>query len=220
MHREPGQFPVTLELGEVSDSISLNTHSYYRDLKVFSRTIRGKMILVLGVIAIGMVVGYLLQASLLFGTVEKASPAAEGAVPDDGVVPASFFLEIGGEIVTALAQVSGISAETDVIESKQGNSKEVEKLAGDTNYSNVVLRRSLTEDMTLSDWFDLTASGNPDKKDASIVISDIEGQTIARFNFTNAWPCKYDLSPFDAASNESIIETVELCHERMTRVAP
>ena len=182
---------------------------------------RGKIVLLCAAVAIGIAAGYALLTSALSGAVEIASTVAEGATPDDGIVPAAFFLEIDGEIVAALSQVSGISAETEVIESKQGASKDkAVKLAGETNYSNVVLRRHLTADMTFSDWFDKTADGTAEKKDASILISDIEGETIARYNFSNAWPCKYDLSSYDAASNEPIIETLELCHERMNRVAP
>lgn len=163
---------------------------------------------------------YLVLLSPIFSMTNTARSGAEAAEPEEGT-SVVYFLEIDGEVISALREVDGISAETQVIESKQGgDNKAIAKLAGSTEYANLVLRRALTDDLAFSDWFAKTASGNPEKKTASIAIRDFAGETIARYNFANAWPCKYNLSPFDAASEGPIIETIELCHEQMIRVAP
>ena len=189
---------------------------------MLDKLFRRKAMLVSSATATALITGYLIFLSSPVSITNTVSLQAEGAVPDDGVASVTLFLEIDGEIITLLREVSGISAETQVIESKQGTDKKAVnvKLAGSTKYSNVVLKRGLNDDMALSDWFAKTASGSPEKKTVSIVIQDFAANKIAHYNFANAWPCKYEVSPFDAASDKPLIETVEICHERMTRVAP
>jgi phage tail-like protein len=178
-----------------------------------------RIFLVGSIIAVSSLVAVYLIFTSLVDTEKATQTRAEAAILDGDSSGLVFFIQIDGDSIP-LRNVSGISAETQVVEAKQGNDKATVKLAGPTAYSNLVLTRGLTEDLKFSDWFAKTASGTPEKKAAAIVISDFAGETIAQYNFTNALPCKYSLSPFDGVSTGHLTETMELCYDRFTRVSP
>jgi phage tail-like protein len=47
---------------------------------------------------------------------------------------------------------------------------------------------------------------------------DRQGSEVARWNFVNAWPTKYDIPDFNATANQTAVETLELAHEGVERV--
>ena len=51
-----------------------------------------------------------------------------------------------------------------------------------------------------------------------IVVLDEEGQDAARFEVSEAWPCRYTGIDLSAKGNEVAIETLELCNEGIRRI--
>ena len=136
----------------------------------------------------------------------------------------SFLLEIDGITSAGFSECTGTSAEITPIEYREGNeSLTPRKLAGLFKVSNIVLKRGITDDLDLFNWFNAGATGDLDRKQAipvSIVLLDEQRNEAARWNLLNAWPCKYVAADLKANANEIAIESVELCHEGLIRQVP
>jgi phage tail-like protein len=131
----------------------------------------------------------------------------------------NFLVEIDGITRAAFHDVSGFDSTIDVIEHREGGENTtVRKLPGLTKYSNIVLKWGITDDHELYDWHRDAVLGNVVRKNGSIIGLDRRGQEVLRWNFLNAWPCKYDAPDFAAEGNDIAIETMELAHEGLERV--
>lgn len=89
-------------------------------------------------------------------------------------------------------------------------------------FSNIVLRRGLTSDTELWDWYESGTDriGVPRGKNGAVVLHDRAGTPILRFHFENAWPSKIEVGELQAGPSVALIETVTLTCESIRRVAP
>ena len=136
----------------------------------------------------------------------------------------NFLLEIQGiigdtkVIVGGFKTVSGMDSETEIIEFKQGNDLVVRKKPGRTTYANVVLERGYTATDDLWQWRKNIEDGKIDRRAGSVVVLDQDGQTeVARYNFYEGWPCKWNVPDMDADSSAMAIEKIELAIEKVER---
>jgi phage tail-like protein len=128
-----------------------------------------------------------------------------------------FHVELDGLTAAAFSEVSGLESETVVVEYRTGSEHGLRKLPGLTKYSNIVLKRGITQDAELWNWRQRVIEGNLDRHNGSIILLDDSGQEQVRWNFHNAWPCKLNASSLNAHGNEVAIETLELAHEGLER---
>jgi len=68
----------------------------------------------------------------------------------------NFLVEIDGIATAGFQEVSGLGAEVDVIEYREGgnNPGAVRKFPGLIKYSNIVSKRGFTQDRSLWNWFE------------------------------------------------------------------
>lgn len=131
----------------------------------------------------------------------------------------NFHVELGGVTHGIFTEASGFDSTIDVIEHREGgDNTTLRKLPGLTKYSNLTLKWGLTNDQTLYDWHHQAVQGNVQRKDGSIIALNQRGDEVARWNFVNAWPTKYDGPDFNAEGADVAIETLELAHEGIERV--
>jgi len=131
----------------------------------------------------------------------------------------NFLVEIDGITQAAFHDVSGFDSTIDIIEHREGGENTTtRKLPGMTKFSNIVLKWGITDDHQLYDWHRDAVLGNVSRRNGSIVGLDRQGNEVLRWNFFNAWPCKYDAPDFDAEGKDIAIETMELAHEGLERV--
>jgi phage tail-like protein len=135
-----------------------------------------------------------------------------------------FLLEIQGVIndnkiiVGGFKTVSGMDSETEIIEFKQGNDLIVRKKPGRTTYSNIVLERGYTATDDLWQWRNNIEDGKIDRRAGSVIILDQDGQSeVARYNFYEGWPCKWNAPEMDSDSSSMAIEKIELAIEKVER---
>jgi phage tail-like protein len=134
----------------------------------------------------------------------------------------NFRLEIDGLQLGGFSEVSLGAATTDVVEYREGNDKGgTRKLPGQTRYSNIVLKRGITNSLELYQWHRLVAEGRTAdaRRNLVIVLSDESQVDVARYVVRNAWPMKYEGPSFHAQGNDVAIETLELTHEGLERDA-
>jgi phage tail-like protein len=126
----------------------------------------------------------------------------------------SFLVEIDLIAEAAFSEVSGLSAEAEVIEYRQGSDvTSTRKLPGRIRYGNVTLRRGLTTSRELFDWWTTVVQGTLQRRNVAIVLLDDERRPVHRWLLHGAWPAKFEVGSLQAKGNDVLIESIELTHE-------
>jgi phage tail-like protein len=130
----------------------------------------------------------------------------------------NFIVDIDDTPVAGFSEVSGLTAEGDATEYRQGNDAEnhVRKLVGLRKYANLTFKRGYVKDDTLWRWYVNIANGVPDRRNGSVVLHNEAHEAVMRWSFENAWINKIEGPSFNATGNEVAIESMELCHEKLT----
>ena len=129
----------------------------------------------------------------------------------------NFLVKISGYSSTAFSECTIPAAEIDVMEYREGNDKlnTVRKLPGMTRYGRLVLKRGLTTNMDLWDWFSSFAQGTGTRQSLSVVLLDSGKNPVMQWNFTNAWPVKYEPPVLEGTRSVLAIETLEVVFDTM-----
>ncbi len=126
----------------------------------------------------------------------------------------NFIVEIDGIAVAGFSECSGLAAETAVIEYREGNEPmKVRKLAGLTKFAPITLKRGITGNRDLWNWYKNIINGVSDRRNGSIVLLGNDRSPVARWNFIEGWPAKWEGPHLKAKGNEVAIETLEIEHE-------
>ena len=126
----------------------------------------------------------------------------------------NFIVELDGIAIAGFSECSGLSAETAVIAYREGNEPmRARKLAGLTKFAAITLKRGITGNRDLWNWYKNVMNGITDRRNGSIVLLGDDRSPVARWNFTNGWPAKWEGPHLRAKSNEVAIETLEIEHE-------
>jgi phage tail-like protein len=124
----------------------------------------------------------------------------------------NFIVEIEGIASSSFSEVEFPSSTIGVVEYREGGDKvsSSRKLPGRVHYSNLVLKRGVTQSTDIWDWWNTLRNGTPDRRNGVIVLLDAQLQEVRRWSFTGAWPCRYDVSALAGTGEETVIETLEL----------
>jgi phage tail-like protein len=130
----------------------------------------------------------------------------------------NFLVEIDSVTRAAFHECSGLDSTIDVLEHREGGETTTpRKLPGQTKYSNIVLKRGVTDDRELYEWHRRAIRGDLERKNGSIVLLDRRGQEVARWNFVRAWPAKWTGPSLSAEGKDVAIEQLDLAHEGIER---
>jgi phage tail-like protein len=127
----------------------------------------------------------------------------------------NFRVEIDAIAEAQFAEVIVPTASIAVVEYREGADKTswTRKLPGRTSVSNAVLKRGITADLSLYQWFRAVSLGDLQRRNALIVLLDASRQDVRRWLLRDAWPVKYEGPTLQATANEVAIETLELACE-------
>ncbi len=131
-----------------------------------------------------------------------------------------FLVEIDGVTQAGFQEATIPESTQDVVEYREGSEAPTpRKLSGLVKYGNVVLRRGVTDSLDLYNWRKAIEDGQigQSRKNMSIVVLNDEGQPAARWEFTQAWPIRYDAPELQATASDVAVETFEIAHEGMRR---
>jgi phage tail-like protein len=146
---------------------------------------------------------------------------AVGQRPTDPYRGFKFKVQIGGITKAGFREVSGLDAGTDAVDYRDGDEPtRLRKLAGLQKFSNITLKRGITEDQDLWKWRSMVMDGKikDARKNGQIILIDDEGKEAAEWTFTDGWPTKWTGPAFNATANEVSIDTLEITHEGLKRV--
>ena len=133
-----------------------------------------------------------------------------------------FAVEIDGLIVGGFSEVSGIQAETKVYTYREGGENGfTHSFADSTSHSRLVLKRGMTFDGTLWEWYREVLNGAFTRRSVYVLLIGNDGETAWMWIFTNAFPVKWTGPELRAAQNEIAVETLEIVYqEALTGVRP
>lgn len=134
-----------------------------------------------------------------------------------------FLLEIDGIVKAGFSQCTIPENTTEPTEYREGTDRPtVRKLWSLNDYGTLTLESGVTDDsIELFEWRQLVEQGNLDdaRRSIAVVILDEEGNPGPRWEFVKAWPSSYDAPDLDATGGEVAIESIEIEHEGMERIA-
>ena len=129
-----------------------------------------------------------------------------------------FSVEYDGITRAGFRECSGLDSSQDPVEYREGDDDPTaRKLPGLVKYSNITLKRGLTDDVDFQNWRQDAVDGKVQRRNGSIILRDTTGAEVARWNFREAWPSKWTGPSFNATGNEVAIETLELAHEGVVK---
>jgi len=129
-----------------------------------------------------------------------------------------FQVEWGGSKI-GFTEVSGLDVEREVIEYRDGSSKEYSKLKmpGLTKFSNLTLKRgSFKKDNDFYQWWVSNKLESVERRDITISLLNEEHTPIITWKVKNAWPSKIQPTDLKSDDNSIAIETMEIVHEGLT----
>jgi phage tail-like protein len=141
----------------------------------------------------------------------------------DPLIASHFALEVQGVVSAFFREASGFNNTSQVVTHQavdaQGRSI-VQKIPGDLTWSDLVLRRGITDDKGLWDWRQKVIDGkvNEARANGSIIMYNQEHTEIARFNFKNGWPSAWKGPDVNAMEQSVAIEEISIAHEGLERV--
>jgi phage tail-like protein len=127
----------------------------------------------------------------------------------------NFAVELDGITRMGFKDCSGLDSTTEATKYREGTDAVLSQrqLPGLLSFSNITLKRGITDDHALWDWRQTAAQGAVVRRSISIILRNEKGDEKIRWNIKNAWPTKWTGPAFDAASGAIGIESLELAHE-------
>ena len=129
-----------------------------------------------------------------------------------------FQVEWGGTRI-GFTDVSGLDITNEVIEYRDGASKEYSKIKmpGQRKFSNLVLKRgTFKSDNEFYNWFNTINMDKVERRDITISLLDETHAPVIVWKVKNAWPTKVTSTDLKADGNEVAIEQLDLAHEGLT----
>jgi phage tail-like protein len=141
-------------------------------------------------------------------------------MPDDGArgkdVPPScrFYVQIEGLTQAVFTEIGGLQLETDVTEYQEGGwNGFVHRLPGRTRVGTLTLKRGITSSNEFFKWYEQILYGKIEPKNVSVLMFDVAGNELLRWNFIKAFPIKWTGPQFTADGSAAAVESIELAHE-------
>ena len=119
----------------------------------------------------------------------------------------------------AFQEVSGLEAETQIIEYRASNSPEFStiKMPGIAKYGNVTMKRGIfVKDNSFWSWYDQIKMNTIARQTVTIKLLDENGAPTMTWVLKNAWPTKVSGTDLKSDGNEVAVDTIEIAHEGLT----
>ena len=132
----------------------------------------------------------------------------------------NFKVEIDGLTVGAFRECSGLTADGNSVEYREGTDipRTARKLIGLQTYGNITLKRGYTPNRELWTWYTNIVNGLPDRRNGTIVLLNEARAEVMRWDIENMWIKKIEAPTFNATANEVAMESVEIVHEGLSLV--
>ncbi|AYZ12956.1 phage tail protein [Chryseobacterium arthrosphaerae] len=134
------------------------------------------------------------------------------------LVKFAFEVDWGGKKI-GFQEVTGLNAETALIEYRHGASPDFSKIKmpGLMSFSNITLKRgTFKNDNEYFEWFKTIQLNTVERRSITISLLDENGEPAVTWKVKNAFPLKLQSTDLKAEGNEVAVETLEIAHEGLT----
>ena len=138
--------------------------------------------------------------------------------PHDPYSGYNFWVEWDGIVHAGFQECTGLTVTRNAGTYREGTDKSLgqRKIPGLNESGNITLKRGITDNQELWEWHKKLQNGDTDRRNLSIILADDKGEEKIRWNLENCWPTTWTAPDFNATSDETAIETLELVHEGVT----
>ncbi len=122
----------------------------------------------------------------------------------------------------AFSECDGLEMTMDVKTIREGgnNGRQI-RLTGPLTFGQVTMKRGMTSNLELWDWFNLMLTDQSLRADAEVVIFASDGETErARFQLSRCVPVKLKSPPLNAKDGAVAIEELQIAYEKLTLKKP
>lgn len=119
-----------------------------------------------------------------------------------------------GSVLAGFSDVSGLAVETEVESFRAGGVNAYDmQLAGATKFSSrLVLKRGLTRDLALWNWYRKVLVGEIVRRNVTVLIRSTRGEPGLSWVFVEACPVKWVGPDLHAAQSAIAFDSIELVH--------
>src|SRR6185295_18815773 len=127
----------------------------------------------------------------------------------------NFVLEMGGITTAGFKECSGLDSTTANTKYREGSDATLaqRELPGLTSFSNISLKKGITSERALWDWRERVMGGRADRRNITVTLRDAKGTPQISWDLRECWPSKWTGPTFDATSDATAIESLDLVHE-------
>ena len=128
----------------------------------------------------------------------------------------NYLIDIGGITAGGFSEVSGLDAEVQPIDYRNGDEDFVaRKLPGIKRFPNIVLKRGIVGNLDLFAWLNTAMTGKVDRREGAIILRDEQRNEVMRWKFTRGWACKLMGPSLKGDGNAIAVEALEIAHESL-----
>ena len=125
-----------------------------------------------------------------------------------------FYVEIGASIVASFSECSGISIEVEKEVYHEGGVNEQQRISlGQTRFSDITLKRGMTDDNTFSEWLGELFEGQTKRRNVTIMTFNQAGDIMKSWSLIGAIPVGWQLPSLEADGNIVAVEELTLAFE-------
>lgn len=145
---------------------------------------------------------------------------------NDNVTAANFMVEVNALTIGRFSELEGLQMEIEIEEYSEGGVNDApHRFPTRLTWPNIVLKRGITNDNNLFDWFDAVAgqrfaqsglSGNRDTVAISLISTT--GKRLRTWTLIKAYPVRWTGPTLSASEDSIAMEELELVHEGFTSV--
>lgn len=156
-------------------------------------------------------------------TITHRSPSNKGSKQNDPVGELRFKLELTlpGGVIGRFQEVTGLGAELEVKEYPEGGMNDyVHKLPTRVKWPNIVLKRGITHEKGLLQWFwDTRVSGKQGNlKAVTLTLQGPGSQVVRVWSLQGGFPVKWTGPTLNVGSNSIATEQLEIAHRGLEQV--
>ncbi|MFI0710366.1 phage tail protein [Streptomyces inhibens] len=134
----------------------------------------------------------------------------------------TFAIELGKFQVETVQEVSGLTLEQDVVETRQVSATGellVRKQPGSRRAGEITITRGMDKSTAFTDWIKATlvnADLDSARQNITIALKDAKKQTVRRIHLSNAWASRWQGPSLGASNSANATEQVTITYEDMT----
>lgn len=130
-----------------------------------------------------------------------------------------FQVEIDGLLVAGFSEVTGLEMNMQPEEYQEGGVNDfTHQLPTRFSYSNLVLRKGVTDSEELWNWIRKAVDGPVERKSIRVFLLNQREELTWQWGFRGAYPVKWTGPELRADQGAVALETLELVHEGITKL--